>query len=267
MYLKSWTKIVIVNMSIISLISCNVQQHMLYYPDSHLPSESQLTALGMQFWPSGPKDYKGFIGTAKISNIKGTVIVFHGNAGTAADREYYLRTMASMGYRVILSEYPGYGQRPGELGEKSFVQDAQSTIRLVAEKYGKPIFLLGESLGCGVVALAVKDISIPIKGVILITPWDTLQAVAKSHYPFLPVGLFMIDRYDSVENLKPYMGRVAVVGAERDEILPIKHAHALYESLTDKKKMWIIKGAGHNDWTMFLDKKKWQEFMDFVESD
>lgn len=248
---------------VMSLFSCNVQYHMLYYPSPYVPSEKELAANHLQFWPA-ESDYRGFIGATEIRSIKGTIIVFHGNAGTADQRAYYVTALGSMGYRVILAEYPGYGAREGDLGEQSFVHDAQATIRLASQRYAEPIFLLGESLGCGVVAAAAKDKALRIDALILITPWDSLLAMAKSLYPLLPVGLFLKDKYDSVENLKSFRGKIAVIGAERDEILPIGHANELYRSLTGDKKMWVIKGAGHNDWPMFVDAKKWQEFIDFV---
>jgi uncharacterized protein len=248
---------------VMSLFSCNMQYRMLYYPSSYVPSEKELAAIHLRFWPA-KTDYRGFIDTTEIRSIKGTVIVFHGNAGTADHRAYYLAALGSMGYRVILAEYPGYGARKGDLGEQSFVNDAQVTARLASGKYPGPIFLLGESLGCGVVAAAAKDKSLRIKALLLITPWDSLSAVAKSLYPLLPVGLFLKDQYDSVENLKSFQGKVAVVGAERDEILPIRHADALYKSLSGDKKLWVIQRAGHNDWPMFVDAKQWQEFMDFI---
>ena len=137
-----------------------MQYNMLYYPDSRMPSESELAAKGLQFWPAGPVGYRGYISTGGVEDIKGTIIVFHGNAGTAADREYYLSPLGSMGYRVILAEYPGYGGRTGRLGEQSFVDDARKTVQIAAEKYKGPIYLLGESLGCGVVAGVAKDTSL-----------------------------------------------------------------------------------------------------------
>jgi len=250
---------------------CNLQNSLLYYPDSSVPSDQELAANNIQFWPSGPIDYRGFIGTAhrgQISNLspimKGTVIVFHGNAGTAADRVDYATALGLLGYRVILAEYPGYGVREGKLGEVPFVNDAQVTVRLASEKYGGPIFLLGESMGCGVAAGVAKNRSLKIDGIILVTPWDSLLSVAKSKFPLFPVRLFMKDKYDNIENLKCFQGRIAVVGAERDEIIPIRHAHELYQSLPGNKKMWVIKGAGHNDWLLFVDATKWREFMDFV---
>ena len=250
--------------SMLSLAGCNLQYDMLYYPSSHVPSPAELTAGNIQFWPSGPAGYRGFIGTAEPGNVNGTVIVFHGNAGTAADRVYYMRALGPLGYRVILAEYPKYGKREGELGEKSFVTDARESVRLAAEKYGGPIFLLGESLGCGVVAGVAGDKSLRINGILLITPWDRLAAVAKSHFPWLPVSLFLKDRYDNVENLRLFQGRIAVVGAERDDIVPITHARELYKTLPGKKKMWTIPGAGHNDWLMFIDSETWRKYMGFV---
>ena len=256
-------KIFILILSWISLMGCDMQNHMLYYPDFGLPSESELTAKGLQFWPAGPAGYRGYLSTYGIKNIKGTIIVFHGNAGTAANRDYYLSPLGLLGYRVILAEYPGYGGRKGELGEQSFVNDSRETLRIAAGAYEGPIYLLGESLGCGVVARVARDMSLSIAGIILITPWNTLLAVAKDHYPYLPVGLFMKDRYDNAENLKSFQGRIAVVGAERDEVVPVRHAEELFTLLPKNKRMWIIKGVGHNDWAMRMEISKWQEIMDF----
>ncbi len=247
-----------------SLIGCNLQDRLLYYPESRIPSARELTALNLRFWPSGPDGYRGFSGAAETATARGTVIVFHGNAGTAADRGYYLPALNELGYRVILAEYPGYGTRKGALGEKSFVDDARETIRIASKQYGEPLFLVGESLGCGVAAGAAADPALKIDGLVLITPWDTLRSVAQTHFPWLPVGLFLKDRYDNPENLRSFRGKIAVVGAERDEIVPIRHAHALFRLLRAEKRMWVLPGAGHNDWPMRVDARKWRDWMDFI---
>ena len=105
-------------------------------------------------------------------------------------------------------------------------------------------------------------------GIILITPWDTLAAVAKSLFPFLPVTMLLTDKYDSIGNLQSFKGNISVVGAERDEILPIRHAHNLFANLPEgKKRMWVIQGAGHNDWPFHADDSLWREMTDFVKVD
>ncbi|OGW29799.1 MAG: hypothetical protein A2X56_13520 [Nitrospirae bacterium GWC2_57_13] len=269
-----------------------MQRNMLYHPSKYLPSQAALSTYNIQYWPSNPKEYRGFISTRHAGALKGTIIVFHGNAGTAADRVYYVQALTRLGYRIILAEYPGYGTRKGELGEVSFVQDAKETLRLASEKYGSPIYLLGESLGCAVAAAAAKDPplepfsgaggsleqrDIPqsreardvrganIDGIILITPWDTLLSVAKEKFTWLPVSWFLRDTYDSIGNLKGYPGRIAVIGAEQDEVIPLHHAEALFSSLPGSRKMYVIKGAGHNDWLRMVDLSWWKEITGFIE--
>jgi pimeloyl-ACP methyl ester carboxylesterase len=265
---KVFCKVVIIFLLVvISMIfsGCNIQNNLLYFPNSNKPSEESLKVDNIKFWPSPPDDYRGFVGVNEIRCMNGTVIVFHGNGGAAADRAFYVKVLGDMGYRVILAEYPMYGGRKGELGEKSFVNDAIETTQRAFDQFGRPLFLLGESLGCGVAAAVVHETSVNIDGVILITPWDTLASIAHAKFPFLPVQLLLTDTYDNIGNLESFKGRIAVVGTERDEIIPIKHANALYASLSNSaKRMWVIRGAGHNDWPMYTNRSWWKEVMDFV---
>jgi pimeloyl-ACP methyl ester carboxylesterase len=140
-------------------------------------------------------------------------------------------------------------------------------VRLAFAKYGEPLFLLGESLGCGVAAAIARETSVKIDGIVLITPWDTLASVAQSAFPLLPVRYFLKDKYDNINNLRSFKRRIAVVGAGRDEIVPIVHAKKLYDSLPGTaKRMWTIQGAGHNDWPMVTNVLWWKEIMGFVSS-
>jgi len=245
-----------------------MQNKFLYFPSSELPSTKLLAAEGLKLWPATAADYQGLVAASDAPAPNGTIVLFHGNGGTALDRGFYLEPLMKLGFRVILAEYPKYGGRPGKVGEKPFVADGLETVRLAHEQYGEPLYLLGESLGCGVVTAIAKQTSVPIAGIILITPWDTLASVAKSLFPFLPVTMLLTDKYDSVENLKSFKRNISVIGAERDEILPIKHAHNLYANLPEgRKKMWVIKGAGHNDWPFYADSSLFKEITDFVKTD
>jgi fermentation-respiration switch protein FrsA (DUF1100 family) len=251
-------------LGILILSGCNLQERMLYFPSKDVPGDRFLASRNLQFWPSSKDGYRGFISASPAHAARGTVVVFHGNAGTAADRDFYLGALVPIGFRVLLAEYPGYGGRNGRPSEAAFVKDAQETLRLLSMQGRGPLYLLGESLGCGVVAAVAKAPSVRIDGIILITPWDTLLSVAKHHYPWLPVRLFLHDKFDSVENLKHYGGPVAVIGAERDEVIPLRHAQALYDSLVTPKKMWIVRGAGHNDWPLALRPGWWKEIAEFL---
>jgi pimeloyl-ACP methyl ester carboxylesterase len=222
---------------VVSLLGgCNMQNRFLYFPSGDRPSAAMLAAENLTLWSATAEDYRGLITAGDVPAPHGTIVLFHGNGGTALDRGFYLEPLMELGFRVVLAEYPKYGGRPGLVGEKPFV------------------------------AAVANKTTVPIAGIILITPWDTLAAVAKSLFPFLPVTMLLTDKYDSIENLKSFKKKISVIGAERDEILPISHALNLYKFLPeDKKRLWIIKGAGHNDWPFHVDSSFWKEITDFVQ--
>ena len=252
----------------IFLGGCDMQNRFLYFPEPQWPTEQMLKYENLKLWQVTKDDYQGLVTVQEAPAPNGTIVLFHGNGGTALDRGFYLKPFMELGFRVILAEYPKYGGRPGKVGEKPFVAAGLETVRLAFDQYKEPLYLVGESLGCGVAAAIAKQTPVPIAGIILITPWDTLASVAKSLFPYLPVQLVLTDKYDSIGNLQSFKNRISVVGAERDEILPIKHAMNLYNALPEgRKRLWIIKGAGHNDWPMHTDASLFKEITDFVKED
>lgn len=242
------------------------QRHLLYYPSLKPPTASDLQILGLKYWPVPGTDYRGFINPSVKSPVKGTVMVFHGNAGAASDRLYFTHALAPLGYRVLLMEYPGYGGRAGKLSETSFIADAKQSIDLVHRSFGDPLLLWGESLGAGVVAALASDSTLPIAGVALITPWDSLTSLAQRIYWFLPVRWLARDRYDSIRNLQAYGKPVAVLVAKRDEIIPKAHGLRLYESIQSSKKLWVFEHGGHNNWPRLPQEPWWQEVIDFLQN-
>lgn len=244
-----------------------LQRKMLYFPDRTKPHPDQLKTMGIAFWPDGGADYKGFVAAQPLKKAKGTIIVFHGNAGAAWHRNYYVNALTPMGYHVILAEYPGYGGRSGSPSEATFLNDAHETIRKAYESFGGPLFLWGESLGCGVVAGAVAPSSVPVAGVVLITPWDSLPNLAQSIYWYLPVRMLLHDRFDNGTNLRAFKGPIAVAMAGLDTIIPNKHTLHLYEQLPPLKKLWRFDHAGHNDWPTGPEEQWWGEVIRFITSE
>ncbi len=182
-----------------------MQNKFLYFPGGERPSAEMLAAENMSLRQATGTDYRGLIAAGDALAPNGTIVIFHGNGGTALDRGFYIEPLVALGFRVVLAEYPQYGGRPGHVGEKPFVADGLETVRRAFEKYGEPLYLLGESLGCGVAAAVAKQTSVPLAGIILITPWDTLGCgVARSLFPFLPVTMLLTDKYDSIGNLQSF---------------------------------------------------------------
>jgi len=242
------------------------QDRLLYFPDNP-PLAAVLADArrdGLAPWP-GPDDYRGLL-REPAGPARGSVILFHGNAGHAGHRAWYADELTRLGLRVILAEYPGYGGRLGTPGETALVADAAQIVAMARQRFAGPLLLAGESLGAGVVA-ALAQGPTRIDGLLLITPWDTLENVARHHYPWAPVGWMLRDRYDSVASLTKaatFSGRVLVVVAERDSIVPARFGTALHGALAQPKRLLVIPGADHNDWLDRVDAAWWRGVVDFL---
>ncbi|WP_431823276.1 alpha/beta hydrolase [Burkholderia sp. F1] len=234
-----------------------MQDRLIYFPEK--AAIDDVVSDGLRAWPSA-EAFRGLVAEPAAA-VRGTVVVFHGNAGHAGHRSYYAAALTRMGWRVILAEYPGYGPRDGTPREETLVADARQTIVLAHRRYGSPLLVVGESLGAGVVASAGARERDCIAGLMLITPWDTLEHVAAHHYPWVPVKWLLHDRYDSVAHLASFGRPVVVVVAERDSIVPARFGEALYDALADPKQLIVVKSAEHNDWIGLVDDTWWRDAM------
>jgi pimeloyl-ACP methyl ester carboxylesterase len=239
------------------------QDRLLYFPEPvALPAlldEAQHD--GLRGWPAEGK-FRGLLREPE-GPARATLVLFHGNAGHAGHRADYAG-LVRFGVRVILAEYPGYGARAGTPGEETLVADAAETVALARRDFAVPVLLVGESLGAGVAAAAYARVPESVAALWLITPWDSLVNVARYHYPWLPVGWMLRDRYDSLAHLADAQIPVAVTLAEGDTIVPARFGRHLYEQLHAPKRLWQVSGAGHNDWQGHVDERFWAEIADYL---
>jgi len=107
------------------------------------------------------------------------------------------------------------------------------------------IVAFGRSLGSGVAIRLASER--PMAGLVLATPFDSLERVAKRHYPFAPVSLLLRHRFDSLD-LAPRIGvPMLCIVADRDSIIPAEHARRLHAAWQGEKRLVSIADAGHND--------------------
>lgn len=163
---------------------------------------------------------------------------------------------------VCLS-YRGFWTSQGRPSEKGLRLDAEAGAEWIAryheQKFGRgadtpaPILLVwGQSIGCGVAtnlaATGRLPTALPIKGMILETPFLSVRAMLEALYPqkwlpykrlwpFLRNHLDSWSNLDLIANAAKREGRkppfVHVLEAERDEIVPREHGDLLYQKCID----------------------------------
>ena len=241
------------------------QRKLVYFPEKYSIVQQQELAerLNLRLWPS-KDNYLGLMSKSANTAYKGTIIVFHGNAGSAINRIYYSQALEKLGYRVILAEYPGYGARDGLPSETTMISNGIETLKRALNDFGDPIFLWGESLGSGVVGGIMQTGRIQVKGLVLVAPFDGLANVAQHYYWFFLAKWLVRDEFNNIKNLQNYQGSIAILLADEDEIIPNKYSLTLFDSLYNRKRLWLFKDAGHNSLPLAPELPWWQEVMQFV---
>jgi len=177
---------------------------------------------------------------------KGPLVIYFG--GNAEEVSWMLgRAGETPGVGWLLVDYRGYGSSAGTPSEKALVADALAWFDLAATLPGVDkarILAFGRSLGSGVaVRLAAER---PLRALILAAPYDSLAAVAKRYYWYLPVDWMLRHRFDS-DLLAPGLKQpLLALIAERDEVIPPAHAEALFRAWGGPKRRVLLPGAGHN---------------------
>ncbi|MDO9177074.1 MAG: alpha/beta hydrolase [Agitococcus sp.] len=187
---------------------------------------------------------------------KGTVLMFHGNAGAAYHRDPISEPVLRAGFRLVLYEYPGFGEREGKLTVKNLKESALQDFKLAHARWPGPLYIMGESLGSGIAAQVAGSNPGEVAGVVLFTPWDSLGTLVDTKFFGLPVHLLLDEPFDSVGALQQFQGTVTVVGAKNDTLIPIRHAKTLAKGVPNARYLELDKSA-HNDWFARMTVHDW----------
>jgi pimeloyl-ACP methyl ester carboxylesterase len=145
---------------------------------------------------------------------------------------------------LYLVNYRGYGGSTGRPSQAGLFADALTVYDHVRAQRSE-ISLMGRSLGSGVAVYVASQR--PAHKLVLVTPYDSLVNVARSHFRFLPVGLLLRDRYESARRTRDIKAPVLMVIAEDDEIVPRARSEALSKAFPlEQVRVQVVRGAMHN---------------------
>ena len=247
---------------LIVLLLVVFQRQMLYWPTKMPMGAAQKMAADQGFspWFGAGDEFMGWRLPAPVP-AKGSVLVVHGNGGTALYEMGLAETInGALGMDAYLLEYPGFGPRGGKATEASLLAAADEAFEHVPTN--RPVYVVSESLGTGVAAHLAQKYPARVAGLVMFVPYDRLAAVAQSQYPYVPAYFLLWDRYDPADWLKDYRGPVKIVVAGADEVIPPERGKKLYENYPGPKSLEIIVGAGHGG-TFGRSAQWWRELLAF----
>jgi len=177
----------------------------------------------------------------------GHVLLCHGNAGNVGDRVALAALLSDAGFDVLVFDYRGYGHssgRPSERGTYRDARAARSGLLRQPDVDATRVHYLGESLG-GAIALELA-LAEPPAGLVLISAFTSIRAMARVHYPLIPTAL-VPDAYPSLSLISGLRAPLLVLHGENDAIVPTEQGRALFEAAPEPKHLRIVPGVGHND--------------------
>jgi pimeloyl-ACP methyl ester carboxylesterase len=146
-------------------------------------------------------------------------------------------------YSIYLVNYRGYAGSTGTASEAGLFGDALAVYDDIAARHVR-IATLGRSLGTGVAVYLASER--PIDRLALVTPFDSVVAVARSLYPIYPVSVMIKDKYDSLSRAPKVTAPTLVLIAEDDTLIPPKHAFRLVTAFAaNQVRTEVVANANH----------------------
>ncbi len=179
------------------------------------------------------------------------VLYFSGNGSTVGEVETY-RAFAEAGLSVMHVNYRGYPGSTGNPSEEGLRADALAAWAEARRTHpAERILIAGHSLGGGVaVALAADRCreggSERPGALLLMATFSSAVDVARDHYPWLPVGAMMRNRFESLASTGELCCPTLIVHGDRDSLIRIEHGRRLAEAV-EGARLVTVPGAEHND--------------------
>jgi pimeloyl-ACP methyl ester carboxylesterase len=170
---------------------------------------------------------------------------FGGNAWNAGTLALFLSELAP-DRDVVVFHYRGYGPSEGTTAARALMEDAIAAHDHVSRTIQpRHVIVVGLSIGAGPAMHLARHRK--VAGAVLVTPFDSLKALAGDHYWWAPVGMLLRHQME-IANLAAEMDApVAIIAAARDNIVPPRRTEALRRSVRHLILDRTIAGAGHND--------------------
>ena len=188
-----------------------------------------------------------FSKAAGSGNARAPLVIYFG--GNAEEVSWLLDAVGRFpGHSLLLVNYRGYGGSGGRPGEAAMFADALQVFDYAAKRDdvdAASIVLMGRSLGTGMaVHVAARR---AVRGVVLVSPYDSMVELGRRHHPYLPASLLLRHRFESHAEAPRIKAPMLALVAARDSIVPPAHSRRLVEAWGGPHAMHEIDDTDHND--------------------
>jgi pimeloyl-ACP methyl ester carboxylesterase len=176
-----------------------------------------------------------------------TLAHLHGNHQQLADLEGIAQRYTGQGLGFFAIEFPGYGLAGGSPSEPAIDDAAERALGYLRDTLHvqeSDTVIYGQSLGTGAaVEMAARGHGARL---VLIAPYTSIVDAATVHYPFLPAGLIVKDRFDSFARAPAVKQPVLIIHGTDDEVVPFAMGEKMAARFP-RAELVPVEGSHHND--------------------
>lgn len=150
------------------------------------------------------------------------------------------------GMAVLAVNYRGYGDSRGEPGEEHMVEDGCMLFDWLCGRSNvdrQRVAVVGRSLGSGVAVRVAKER--PAHSVVLVTPYDSILALAQRRFRGVPVRYVLRHRFESIKYASLLSAPTYVLRAASDDVVPHMHTDVLVAKLGRMHRDETIPDSDH----------------------
>lgn len=199
-----------------------------------------------------------------VPQAKGTVLIFHGNAGNVGDRLGKIQMFHSLGLNVFIMDYRGYGLSQGRPTEQGIYKDALAAYDHLKETKGLDktrLIVYGDSLG-GTAAIELASRR-DVAALIVESTFTSASEMAKKIVPFIPAFLLSV-KFDNMAKIKTIAAPKLFIHSQDDEMIPFSMGQRIYDAASAPKAFLKISGT-HNEGHLTSERIYVAGIRDFLE--
>ena len=186
-------------------------------------------------------------------NQPNAIIYFGGNSEQISDNIPDFKDILKNS-TVYLINYRGYGKSEGTQSESNFYSDALKIYDTISPNH-RSVSVIGRSLGSGIATYLAANKK--INKLVLITPYDSINNMAKSAYPIFPIDLMLKDKFDSLSRADAIKSPTLIFMAETDNVVQHKHTENLIRKLP--KNLLTVKYVKNSDHSSITDQQAYKQ--------
>ena len=240
--METWLRLAAVALAAyvgVCLLLYLLQDRMIFFPRSlaNEPTGAHVEPTSLQ---RGDVTLRGWVVNRRS---KGPVLFYFG--GNAEELSGLVDVFVRLDAVTVLMNYRGYGASEGKPSAPGLIEDAAAVVSGLRHRFGedRPVVLFGRSLGSGIAALTARAES--VDGLILLSPYRSIEHIAKHRFPFAPVGWLLRHNIDATLAIDALPGRILALYATADPVVPTNESTAFIRELKSDPQIVEFDGP-HN---------------------